>query len=131
MFALFSTLAFAYRLFPLIPADKGGGNFAYSRDARICVAATSAKKPEADTLAIPEALVGPSAPPGCSVPVMVIAATESTLYIARSDDRGGAAASAERSAPENWSDGEHVPTIYAISKAKLAFTEYNIQNLKR
>jgi hypothetical protein len=124
---LVSTLAFAYRLFPLIPADKGGGNFFYRRDAKVCVALTDLTKTGTSTSILPEALVDKGATSGCSVAVKVIEATDSTLYVARSDDRGGALANDPRTAPEIWTDGEFVPTIYAIAKTRLAFVEYNLK----
>jgi hypothetical protein len=170
---LISTLAFAYRLFPLIPADKGGGNYFYRRDARVCVAPTEQTRPAVNTSTLPtdrtnppkkspaisadptksakssdpfltaptksdpiasmlpEALVDGMAAAGCSAPVKVIETTDSTLYVARSDDRGGAPADDLRSAPEIWTDGAFVPTIYAIAKSKVFLVEYNLQTPSR
>ena len=41
-----NTFAFAYRVFPLVPADKGGGNYYYSRDSRICLGAEPLQLPD-------------------------------------------------------------------------------------
>lgn len=163
---LFSTLAFAYRLFPLIPADKGGGNFSYRNDSRVCITSAGLTKPVPDATvktakdtvtktapdtpvkdtpakttpekpALPEALVDLKSTQGCSVAVKVIESTESTLYVARSDDRGtafdGRSAPEEdcRSAPEIWTDGEFVPKIYALAKSKVSFVEINFQQPTR
>lgn len=170
---LISTLAFAYRLFPLIPADKGGGNYSYRRDARVCVAPTEQTRPAVNTSTLPtdrtnppkkspalstdptksakssypfltapsksdpitsmlpEALVDGMAAAGCSAPVKVIETTDSTLYVARSNDRGGAPPDDLRSAPEIWTDGAFVPTIYAIAKSKVFLVEYNLQTPSR
>lgn len=77
---------------------------------------------------LPRALMDLAAAAGCSKPVKVIETTDSTLYVALSNDRGGAPAGDHRSAPEIWADGEFIPTIYAIAKSKVVFVEYNLQN---
>lgn len=126
VFTLFmmSVLAFAYRVYPLIPADKGGGNFRFSRDVQICMLA--GEKVATEISVKREDLT-------CTVPVKVLDITDSTLYVARKDDKGhnesGESPLPNRQeAAEIWSDGEFFPTVYAIPRSKTAFVQYDIVN---
>jgi hypothetical protein len=119
--AILSTLAFAYRLYPYIPADKGGGNYHFSRDARLCVTADA-------TL---PALLRDVKEANCSVTVKVLEITDTTVYAARSDDRGTddtgqGPGSDGREAAEIWSDGQYFPAVYAISRNKIGFIQYQM-----
>ena len=114
---LLSTLAFAYRIFPLIPADKGGGNFAQSRVARLCSGSL-------DQSALPTELYSDSDMARCSVPVAIIDSSDSVLWVSRTDDRGGAVDDGERCAPEIWTEGQFYPRIFEISRTKVSHIEY-------
>jgi len=124
---LLSTLTFAYRVFPLVPAYEGGGNFVYSRDARICAVPLGSIRTDPSSVALPESLLDRSLTTECSMPLKILEETDSTIYVARSDDRGNAPAGDRRSAPEIWTDGRFPPMIYAIAKAKVPYIEYSLQ----
>lgn len=124
VFTLFmmSVLAFAYRVYPLIPADKGGGNFRFSRDVQICM--LSGEKLATELSVKLEDLT-------CTVSVKVLDITDSTFYVARKDDMGRnedgkSPPSNGREPAETWSDGEFFPTVYAIPRSKTAFVKYDI-----
>jgi hypothetical protein len=114
---LLSTLAFAYRIFPLISADKGGGNFAQSRVARLCTGTL-------DQNAQPTELFGDSDIARCSVPVVVIESSDNVLWVSRTDDRGGAVEDGQKCAPEIWAEGHFYPRIFEINRTKLSHVEY-------
>jgi len=115
--SLLSTLAFAYRVFPSIPADKGGGNFDQSRVARLCIGSF-------DQTAVPAELFSDSDMPRCSVPVAIIDSTDSFAWVSRMDDWGGAVDDGQRCAPEIWSEGQFYPRIFEINRTKVSHIEY-------
>jgi len=121
--SLMSILSFAYRVFPFIPADKGGGNFRFSRDAQICLLADERIAPE---ISIRRGDLA------CTVPVKILDITDLTFYVARTDDKGRnekgeIPVSDQRGAPEIWSDGEYFPTVYAIPRSKSSFIQYDFK----
>jgi len=112
-----ATYAFGYRLFPLIPVDKGGGNYFSSGDARLCFGGTER--------VLPKDLMNGQ----CSFPVKIIAATDSALYVALSsvrvaDEAGREPTKDARPAPESWAEGDYFPAIYSIERSELAYFEY-------
>jgi hypothetical protein len=112
--SILSVLTFAYRVYPYIPADKGGGNFHFSRDAKICMFAEGM---------LPTAIRDIS-DKSCSVQLKIIEITDTTTYVARNDDRGknemgNKPKADDREAAEVWSDG-YFPDVYAISRLKIA-----------
>lgn|ERR1035437_250959 len=121
--ALLSTFAFAYRLFPLVPSDKGGGNYAFARDASVCFVTR-------EPLPVP-LRADPSDAAACSAPVKVIDSSETLLYVARSHDPGLDSngdppkedKEDKRTAPQIWTEGHYLPTVYALNKAKVASIE--------
>ena len=117
--ALLSTFAFAYRLFPLVPADKGGGDYSQSRDARVCFVP--------DKAWVPPGLTDVQGSDNrCSVRVKVIENTDPMIYVARSDDKGSSdeLSQVDPPAAEVWSEGKYFPKIFAIPRASVAFIEY-------
>jgi hypothetical protein len=118
--SILSVLTFAYRVYPYIPADKGGGNFHFSRDAKICMFAEGM---------LPTAIRDIS-DKSCSVQLKIIEITDTTTYVARNDDRGknemgNKPKADDREAAEVWSDG-YFPDVYAISRLKIAYIEYKL-----
>jgi len=118
---ILSVLSFAYRVYPLIPADKGGGNFRFSRDARVCM------MPDGS---VPQALRDV---PGssCSVDVKILEITDTTVYSTRADDPGindlGQRPNGDNREPaEIWSEGHYFPTVFAISRNRIAFIQYEL-----
>lgn len=105
--AFLGTYAFAYRLFPLIPAEKGGGNYFYARNAKLCFPA--GVKLDAIKQVLAQSLVN-----DCSLPVKVIEATDSMLYVTLSSNQKG----------ESWADVENFPAIYSVQRSDLALFEY-------
>jgi hypothetical protein len=104
MFGLLTSYAFAYRLFPLIPAEKGGGNHTHSRDALLCFPAG----PKSEVIV--QLLSTSKVTPNCLGPLKVVAATDSLLYITTS--------SGQR--PEFSGEVRGFPTIYSVAKSDLA-----------
>jgi hypothetical protein len=121
--ALLSTFAFAYRLFPLVPSDKGGGSYSSARDALVCFVT---RQP----LPVP-LRADPSDAAACSAAVKVIDSSETVLYVARADDPGldsnGKPPKEDkedkRTAPQIWTEGRYLPTVYALNKGKVASVE--------
>jgi hypothetical protein len=118
--SILTILTFAFRVYPYIPADKGGGNFKYSRNAVICVSSDGT---------LPDK-IRDAKNPGCSVPMKLIELTDSIAYAARVDDPGktedGQAPPRDGvKGPEGWSDG-YFPTVYAISRGKIAYIDYSL-----
>jgi hypothetical protein len=68
---------------------------------------------------------------GCTVTLKVLEITDTTVYVARSDDGGtddlGQRPTEDHRQPaEIWSDGQYFPTIYALSRTKIAFLRYQL-----
>lgn len=112
---LLSTLAFAHRVFPLISADKGGGNFSESRIARLCIGSL-------DQSTLPTELNPNKAQ--CSVPVAIIDSSDSGLWVSRTDDRGGALDDGEKCAPDVWTEGEFYPQVFEINRRNVSHILY-------
>ncbi|HVU33841.1 MAG TPA: hypothetical protein VHE61_10430 [Opitutaceae bacterium] len=106
IFGLFylSVLAFAYGVYPRIPAARGGGNYSYTSDVVFYL-----KSNDADHL--PPAIINPMRSPKShyvlSVPLKVIEQTADTYFVARPNDAGG---------PDEWQNW-HLPTIYSIARS--------------
>lgn len=73
----------------------------------------------------------------CLSSLKVIEATDSTLYVAFSSDRGSNSqrkspdSSDTRYAPDIWADGEYFPAIYAVGKAEVSVFEYSATALSK
>lgn len=105
------TYAFAYRIFPLIPIEKGGGNYYYGNNAQLCF-------PTGDKLKTirqisPQVLSADY----CSAPVRVIEATDSMIYVALSSKLGN----------KYWATADSLPAIYSFERSDLALFEYSAE----
>jgi hypothetical protein len=79
----------------------------------------------------------PSDAAACSAPVKLIDSSETVLYVARSDDRGfdnkGNTPNQKdaRAAPQIWTEGLYLPTVYALNKVKVASVELRPEEEKK
>jgi hypothetical protein len=122
--SVFSVLSFAYRVYPYIPADKGGGNYHFSRDATICMLPKGLLPPTLQSRVLSD-----SDNTSCSDVLKILEITDTTVYAALSSDQGEnedgqIPKDDNREAADIWNDGVYFPTIYAISRNKIAFIQY-------
>jgi hypothetical protein len=100
-----SVLAFAYRVYPYIPAAKGGGDYTHSN--RVILALE-----QDDLWNLPEGLFAdPSYRTTTSESLVLIEQTPDVLYVARDDDEDG---------PSAWRNMERLPNVIEISRDELA-----------
>ena len=117
-------LFFAYGVYPLIPAARGGGSFAESPRATIDVRlTTNVAEPQGIFCPSSNQLSGQDNIPlatnlhfihARTVPVIPIELTSSSVFVARADDNGG---------PTKWSEGV-LPNVHELPRPTIEFIQY-------
>jgi hypothetical protein len=111
---LLSVFAFAHTVYNHVPAEKGGGDFTNAPDATLCFL-------ESARSSIPVGIAAdPNRTPLCTFGVKIIEETPSTVYVAKSSDRGSYSAKDYPNAPVLWRSGLYYPVVFGLSKATVA-----------
>jgi len=104
-----SVLTFALRIFPYIPAAKGGGDYSRGGDVVVMFDPSAIKS-------IPKDLLEDSHD-NPSRPLKVIESTEQSMFFADPTDAGG---------PEAWRRGDSAPKIFEVRRALISGISYDL-----
>jgi hypothetical protein len=111
---LLTVFAFVHTVYNHVPAEKGGGDFTNTPDAKLCFV-------ESARSSIPVGLAADTKrTPLCTVGVKVIEETPSTVYVALASDRGSYSEKDYPNAPVLWRSGLYYPVVFGLSKATVA-----------
>ncbi|MGD0013637.1 MAG: hypothetical protein ABSD56_04315 [Bryobacteraceae bacterium] len=111
---ILSIFSFAHTVYCHIPAEKGGGDLTQMPDSRVCFL-------ESHKDSIPVGLLADlNQQPVCTVRVKIIEETPTSIYLARSSDRGKYSQKNYPNAAVLWRSGLYRPVVFNVNRLAIA-----------